>query len=178
MKLSLRYYGDPVLRKKCRLIEEITPEVRKLVQDMIETFDAANGIGLAACQIGVDLALFVLRNYVFDEKGEVTGVTDPQVYINPKILFVSEETCIEEEGCLSIPGLRAPVCRPERIIIEATDLKGNLFKEDLSGMNARVRLHENDHINGTLYVDRLDPHEKKKVEGFLKELKKKQSKKQ
>lgn len=173
MKLPLRYYGDPILRKKSRSVDKITPEVEKLIEDMIETSDESNAIGLAACQVGSDLALFVLRNYEFDEKGAITGVTDPQVYINPKICFVSDETVVDEEGCISIPGIRAPVRRPERIIIEAMDRSGKLFKEELSGLNARVRLHENDHLNGILYVDRLEPRDKKKIESALLAIKKK-----
>lgn len=172
MLLPIRYYGDPILRKKCRKIEEITPQIRALAADMIETCDANNGIGLAAPQVGVDLALFVVRNYIDEESGKVT-LSEPQVYINPQISFVSKESCVEEEGCLSIPGIRGKVSRPVSIIIEAIDLEGRAFREEISGYNARVRLHENDHLNGVLYVDRLDPLDKKQVETALKALKKK-----
>ena len=175
MLLKLRYYGDPFLRKKCRRVEEITPEIRQLVSDMVETVDQFNGIGLAAPQVGQDLALFVLRNYITDEKGHLS-VSEPLVFINPEICFVSKETCIEEEGCLSIPKLRGSVVRPEKIVIEAVNLEGKHFKEELEGYNARVRLHENDHLNGVLFIDRLDPKERKKVEHFLKEIKRRYQK--
>jgi peptide deformylase len=97
----------------------------------------------------------------------------PQVFINPKILSVSKETEFDDEGCMSLPGLRVAVERPVKIKIEATDLSGETFVEEVEGINARVRLHENDHLNGVLTVDRTTPQEKKRVEGQLRALKKK-----
>ena len=173
MHLSLRYYGDPILRKKCKPVGAITSEIRQLVTDMIETMDQANGIGIAAPQVGQLLSLFVLRNYIINEKGEMSLAKDVIVFINPELSYVSKETLIEEEGCLSIPGIKADVVRPARIIIEATDLTGKRFKEELEGYNARVRLHENDHINGVLFVDRLDQEEKARVAPLLRDIKKK-----
>ncbi|MEN9343334.1 MAG: polypeptide deformylase [Chlamydiota bacterium] len=170
-KLQVRYYGDPILRKKCKRVEAITDEIRQLVLDMVETSDANNGIGIAAPQVGHDLALFILRDYIESPDGKV-GISDYyRVYINPTICFVSEETCIEEEGCISLPQMRAPVERPYKIIIEATDMDGNRFKEEIEGYNARVRLHENDHINGVLYIDRVDKEVRKSLEQKLRELK-------
>jgi peptide deformylase len=174
MILPVVLYGEKILRTKCREIEEITPEIRQLVQDMIETMDAKKGIGIAAPQVGKDLRLFVLRNYLPKEGGylpkerEEEELSEPQVYINPKILSKSPETCIESEGCLSIPGIRGEVERPVSIIIEATDLNGNTFREEVQGYNARVRMHENDHINGVLFIDRLPPAIKKKIAPLLK----------
>lgn len=175
MKLPIMYYGNPVLRKNCAHVDEITDEIRTLVVDMIETFDHLNGIGIAAPQVGRSISLFVLRHYIIsDKKDAAWDVTEPFVYINPKILEYSEETWIEEEGCLSIPGLRLPVKRPLRVKVEATDLKGNRFIQELEGYNARSVMHENDHIHGVLYIDRVEERFKKPVEGLLRDLKKQQ----
>lgn len=172
MKLPIRYYGDPVLRKKCAPIEEITPEIRKLAQDMIETLDKLNAQGLAACQVGHSIRMFVLRNYVENPDGS-WSVSDPVVFINPKIISHSKETIKDREGCMSIPGLRGVVERPLKATVEALDLDGKVFVEDSEGYNARCRFHENDHINGVLYVDRLDVHERKRLEPYLQAIKKK-----
>ncbi len=173
MKLPIMYYGNPVLRKNCERVDEITDEIRQLVADMIETFDNANGIGIAAPQVGKSLSLFVLRHYIPKEDGP-WDVTEPFVYINPKILEYSEETWVEEEGCLSIPNLRLPVKRPMRVKVEATDLNGTRFVQELEGHNARAVMHENDHVHGVLYIDRVEERFKKPVEGILRDLKKQQ----
>ena len=155
MKLPLAYYGNPLLRKKCLPIKEITQEICRLADDMIETMDQSNGIGLAASQVGHLIRLFVLRKYHHLPSGEWT-VSVPIVYINPKILEHSKETWSTEEGCLSIPKVYLPVDRPLKIKVEAQDREGNTFIEELEGMNARVVLHENDHLNGVLFIDRVD----------------------
>jgi peptide deformylase len=173
MLLTIRYYGDPMLRKKGQRVAEITEEIRSLVASMTETMEHYNGIGLAAPQVGRDLSLFILRDYMIDEQGRFLGIApEVKVFINPELCFVSKQTDVDEEGCLSVPKLKADVERPYSIIIEATNLLGERFREELSGYNARVRLHENDHINGTLFVDRLSPREKKRVEPLLRALKK------
>lgn len=171
-KLKIHYYGDPILRQYCQPIAEITDEIRKLALDMVEYMDNHNGIGLSAPQIGKSIRLFVLRNYVEDENGRLSMESDFKVFINPKILSISDEMVLDVEGCLSLPGLRCPVVRPLRITIEATDLNGNRFTEELSGINARVRMHENDHINGVLYPDRVDPKIRNQIEPILRQIKK------
>ncbi len=170
MILSVVKYGSKILRTKCLLVEDINEEIRQLVFNMVETMDAAKGIGIAAPQVGHLLRIFVLRNYI--EKGEDSFEisSDYQVYINPKILSVSKETAFEVEGCLSIPGVREEVERPLKIEIEALDLEGNLFKETLFGYNARVRLHENDHLHGVLFIDRIAKNRRKKIDPVLKQL--------
>lgn len=174
MVLPVILYGDKVLRTRCAEIEEITPWIRQLVADMIQTMDAKNGIGIAAPQVGHSIRLFVVCNYIeVDGKSEVSS---PIVYINPKIIAKSEETCIETEGCLSIPGIREEVERPIRITIEATDLDGKVFTEELEGYNARTRMHENDHLNGVLYIDRIPPVRRKKIAHFLKQIEAKHKK--
>jgi peptide deformylase len=172
MMLPIAFYGNPILRKKAEPIQEITDDIRKLVSDMVETMDNNNGIGLAAPQVGKSIRLFVLRNYIELPNGQLTISAEPQVYINPKITFHSKETLIDVEGCLSIPGIHENVERPAKIIIEATDLNGQKFVEEIEGYNARVRMHENDHINGVLFVDRIPTEDYKKIESLLKDIKK------
>jgi peptide deformylase len=174
MLLKIYYYGHPILRKRCEPVKEITDEIRKLARDMIETMDKYDGIGLAAPQVGHPIRMFVLRNYLFTEEGHWT-LSEPKVYINPKLTNPSEDLVSDTEGCLSLPGLRLHVDRPDKITIEALDLEGKTFIESLEGYNARIRMHENDHINGVLFIDRVDLNTRKKIEPQLKEMKKKYS---
>ena len=175
MQLKIYYYGDPVLRRYCQPVAEITDEIRQLVKDMVDTMDNNNGIGLSAPQIGKSIRLFVLRDYIEDEHGRLAMAPGYKVFINPKIVSYSDEMVLDVEACISLPGLRCPVVRPFKITIEATDIDGNQFVEEFSGINARVRLHENDHINGVLYIDRVDPKIRNQVDPLLREMKKKYS---
>jgi len=172
MKLPLLYYGHPILRKKCEPITEITDDLKKLVADMIETMEANDGVGLAAPQVGRPIRLFILCDYTEEEDGSLS-MSKPKVYINPKLINPSSDVVEDIEGCLSIPGLRENVVRPWKILVEAMDLEGNTFQEEIEGYNARCRMHENDHLNGVLYVDRVDAATKKKLEPVLKQMKKK-----
>lgn len=172
MILDVVLYGDPILRKKCREIEEITEEIKVLALNMIETMDFKSGAGIAAPQVGKDLRIFVVRKYVDKPDGTWT-VSDPKVYINPKISKPSKECWVFAEGCLSVPGLSVPVERPYQIHIEATDLFGNRFEEIEEGHNARLLMHENDHLNGVLHIDRTDEKTKHKLASELAALKKK-----
>lgn len=174
MKLKLAYYGDPVLRKKGTPIEKIDDSIHQLVKDMTETMEENNGCGLAAPQVHHSLNLFItcIPHYV-DEKTTLPG--ELRVFINPKIISYSQEVWPCEEGCLSIPGLRKTVVRPLEVTIEATNLEGERFEETFIEFDAHVIMHENDHINGVLYIDRLHPKVKKEIEHSLKEIKKKYS---
>ncbi len=173
MLLKIYYYGHPILRKRCEPIQEITDEIRKLAHDMIETMDKNDGVGLAAPQVGHSVRLFVLRDYIITEEGHWTLSEKPKVFINPKLINPSEHMISDTEGCLSIPSLRLPVDRPDKVTIEAMDLDGNTFVEELEGYNARVRMHENDHINGVLFIDRIDTALRSEIDPMLKEIKKK-----
>lgn len=172
MQATLRYYGDPILRKICRPITVITNEIRQLAQNMIEIMDKHDGVGLAAPQVGHDIRLFVLRNYIDLENGQ-WKLSEPKVYINPKLSFPRKNQIEKEEGCLSIPKLFYKIARADFVIIEALDLNGNLFEEELDGYNARVRMHENDHLNGVLFIDHLDVKTRKEIKPLLREIKKK-----
>lgn len=169
--LPLAYFGDPILRKKANPIPEITPDIVKLVEEMIETMDASDGIGLAAPQIHHAIRLFVYRTPI-EKEPEGFDLGDVNVIINPKLLQPSKETWKWSEACLSIPGLRAEVERPKEITLEYTTLEGKQVKQRFSGMEARVIMHENDHINGILYIDRLDPKIRSKFAPFLQNLEK------
>lgn len=174
MKLPLAYYGDPVLRKKTLPVEKIDESIHQLVRDMAETMEANDGCGLAAPQVHLSLSLFItcIPRYV-DEETVLPG--ELRVFINPKIIAYSPEVWPCQEGCLSIPGLRETVVRPLKVTIQATNLEGNSFEEEFIGFDAHVVMHENDHINGVLYIDRLPPRRKKEIDGFLREIKKKHS---
>jgi peptide deformylase len=172
MLLPIYYYGHPVLRKHCAPIDEITDEIRKLAADMIETMDKTDGIGLAAPQVGYPLRMFVCRNYIFQEDNTWT-LSEPRVYINPKLSLPSDRLLRDVEGCLSFPKLQIEIERPDAIVVEAQDIDGTFFREEVVGYNARVRMHENDHINGVLFIDRIDAQSRKKIEPFLREIKKK-----
>lgn len=174
MRLPLAYYGDPILRKKCAQITEITPEIRQLVQDMIETLEEQKGVGLAAPQIKSPIALFLTQAPNRD-------INDPEkwipgkllVFINPKITSYSEETSTYSQGCLSIPKVYGDVTRPFRITVVALDLDGKEFTQEFSDFEAQAIMHENDHLNGVLFIDRLDQKERKNLEPHLRALKKK-----
>jgi len=172
MKLPLAYYGNPILRKKCSQIEKIHEEIRQLVKDMTDTLIEHNGLGLAAPQVHRDLRLFITAVPIEQPDGKwLAGQL--RVFINPTIVSVSEEINSRSEGCLSIPSLYLEVIRPERVTVRATDLEGTIFEEEFSGLEARCILHENDHINGVLFIDRIPKKARKDIELKLKEIKEK-----
>lgn len=175
MLLDLAYYDHPILRKKADPVSHFNEELRQLASDMIETMHSfKNGVGLAAPQVFKSMALFVVQ--FPDPKREdkwIPGLIE--VFINPKILEVSKDLWYYSEGCLSIPGLYEKVPRPKKIKIQAQDLHGNVFIRDYEGYNARMLLHENDHLNGVLFIDRLDRKRRKEIELDLKKIKKKLS---
>lgn len=171
MKLPLAYYGQPVLRKKAALVQTIDLDIQQLINDMVETMEAENGIGLAAPQVHRSLAIFI--TCVPFEKPDNTIIPgELKVFINPKILKISTESWECLEGCLSIPNLHGKVERPLKISFEALDREGKKFSGELEGMEARAFLHENDHLNGVLYIDRIKGKERQEVEPKLREIKK------
>ena len=135
--------GDEILRKKCRVITEVTDRIRMTMEDMLETMHSENGVGIAAPQVGVMRRMFIAE----PEPGRVYYM------INPEILEM-EGTQSGAEGCLSVPGLVGDVERPERIKIKALDLDGNEQIYDFEGFDAVVMCHENDHLDGILYTDK------------------------
>ena len=141
-------YGDRVLHEPARTVEAVTPDIERLVDDMIETMYAAPGVGLAAPQVGVPLRIFVV---------DISIGHDPtalRVFINPE--FVERDGVqLEEEGCLSVPGFNATVVRPSRAVVTGLDRGGNVQQREGTGLLARAFQHEMDHLDGTLFVDRL-----------------------
>jgi peptide deformylase len=173
MKLPLVYYGNPILRKKAIEVEEITDEIQTLIDEMLVTMKEARGIGLAAPQVGFGIRLFITQVPVPSKEDPEEEVEGPfLVFINPKLSQPSEEKWDYYEGCLSIPTVHAYVTRPYAIHVEATDRHGNPFEADYTGLQARCIMHENDHINGVLFIDRLTKEQRKEIEGDLEKMKK------
>ena len=141
-------YGADVLHHPAAPVEAITPDIQTLVDDMITTMYAAPGIGLAATQVGVSLRIFVVDLSVGRNAGELL------TFINPE--FVEREGMqLEEEGCLSVPGFNATVARPSRAVVKGLDREGIVHTVEGTGLLARAFQHEMDHLDGTVFVDRL-----------------------
>ena len=145
---TIRELGDDILRKECRPLKEVTDRTKVLIEDMIETMYDANGVGLAAPQVGVLKRLFVV------DVGDENGDPDPHVFINPEIIETSGE---QEgfEGCLSVPGKSGVVKRPNYVKVRAYDENMEEFEMEAEEFMARAILHENDHLNGVVYVDKV-----------------------
>lgn len=147
--LPIRKYGDPILRQKTKPQTVFDEALRAIAADMIETMQAASGIGLAANQVGLPHALCVVEVSLIEE-----GVA-PRAFVNPEIVQTSSELATMEEGCLSIPDINEDVERNVRIRVRFHDLEGNPHEEEFEGVYARVLQHEIDHLNGIFFVDRL-----------------------
>jgi len=145
--LKVLRYGDPALRRRAEPVGEVTPAVRTIVEDMVETMYDEVGIGLAAPQVGIPLRLIVVGD---DETRAARAL------VNPEITEQGGEATAEE-GCLSIPGIFAPVTRAAWVRVEARDLEGRPVSINARGLLARVLQHEMDHLDGVLFIDRLDP---------------------
>lgn len=163
MKLPICYFGNPVLRKKAKKIETFDDELKKLAEDMIETMLTADGVGLAAPQIGKSIQMVIV-----DPDPSTNGQTRI-ILINPEIEIIGSDKEVMEEGCLSIPGIYGHVKRPKSILVKAQDLEGKPMQFEAHGFFARVVQHETDHLKGTLFVDKILPRDKKRVEKELKE---------
>lgn len=183
MVLPIHIYGDPVLREPGEQITGDSHELQELIDNMIDTMEGASGIGLAAPQVGRSLRIFVInlsvlrREATEDEELEELGLPvdddrDTLVVINPEIMSESEETCDYEEGCLSIPGLTDMVTRAERVHMEYLDRDFEVREIDAGGLLARVMLHEYDHLEGVLFVDRLSTIRRRFMKRQLRDMKK------
>jgi peptide deformylase len=144
--LTVRRYGDPILRQRAEPVAEVTPEVQRVIADMVETMYHQVGIGLAAPQVGISIRLILVDD----------GSRGPRALINPTI--VERRGSIQgEEGCLSIPGIFGEVERSEWVRVEAQDAEGRPMAFETRGLQARVIQHEMDHLDGVLFIDRLPP---------------------
>lgn len=159
--------GDPVLHSPASPVDEITDEVRTLVADMYETMDAAPGVGLAAPQVGVPLRIYTY-SYVDDDDQPWRGVIiNPELWMVPLEPGAPDED-LESEGCLSFPGERFALRRSEKARVTGIDLDGAPVSISVDGWRARIMQHEFDHLDGILYVDRLDDRDWKTVQKIAK----------
>lgn len=171
-------YGDPILRKETRFIEKDETDLKKLSADMFETMYAANGVGLAAPQVGLNIRIFVVDGTPFSEKEDEDDEPDlsltdfKKTFINPEILEEEGDEWAFEEGCLSIPGIRGEVYRPEKLKIRYRDTDWNEYVEEYDGMAARIIQHEYDHLLGKLFVDYLPTLKKQFIKKKLTEISK------
>lgn len=164
MLRTIYTHGNPVLRKKALPISAITDETRQLAADMFETMYAAEGIGLAAPQVGESIRLFVIDlNPMEKDEGQ-------RVYVNPELLEFSDEKDIYEEGCLSIPTVRDDVIRPTGVRIKYQTLEGEMRNEWIDTFLARVIQHEYDHLEGILFTDHLSAIKRSLLKKTLKKI--------
>jgi peptide deformylase len=171
MTLPIYAYGQPVLKKVAKPIGPDYPGLQQLIADMWETMEEANGVGLAAPQIGRSIRLFVVDSGPMQEEGEEDlGIR--RVFINAEIIEEAGEDCSYSEGCLSIPDISGDIDRPEEITIRFQDEHFDTHTLTLTGMNARVVQHEYDHIEGILFTDMLKPLKKRMVKRKLDKIRK------
>lgn len=150
MILEILAYPDKRLREVCKPVEEITPKIRELADNMLETMYKAKGVGLAAPQVGVPLRMLVMDSAVHEEEPK------PRVVINPELEFLGEEIVSEQEGCLSVPmNYRANVPRYGSVRLRGLDIDGNQLDEVLDSFAAIIIQHETDHLDGKLFIDKL-----------------------
>lgn len=177
MILPIRAYGDTILRNATSEIQKDYKNLNVLIDNMFETMYDANGVGLAAPQIGLAIRLFVVDLTPFAEDDEYAEIskelkTFKKVFINPKILEKKGDEWKFNEGCLSIPGIREDISRPYTIIIEYFDENWSQHTSEFSDLRARVIQHEYDHIEGKLFTDYLSSFKKKLVQNKLKNISK------
>lgn len=178
MVLQIVKYGSPVLRKKGERIESVTPEIKQLIADMLETMEANHGVGLAAQQIGVARQLAVIdvravtdRPSTLERNGQAADVNEfmPLVLINPEVTPAGE-AMKGGEGCLSFPEIFAEITRPGTVDVKALDAKGKPIAFRCGGLLARAVQHETDHLHGILFIDRMDKKTKAELQPELDDL--------
>ena len=146
-------FGNECLRQKALPVEKIGPQYIKIAAELIKVLHEQKGIGLAGPQVGLLERIFVIH----------VGEDDPRIFINPSIIETSQETYKYEEGCLSIPGMYSDVVRPEKIKVQAWNEKGRPFTIEAEGLIARVILHEYDHLEGVLFIDRISERKRNSI---------------
>ncbi|MDZ7262092.1 MAG: peptide deformylase [candidate division KSB1 bacterium] len=161
--LPIIKYGNPILRMKAAPVRELDGRLQRLIDDMVETMQQAEGIGLAAPQVGESLALIVVDMSYIEENGK------PIAFLNPQITAQEGESTMEE-GCLSVPEVKELVTRAETIGLKFLTASGEEAETRYSGLLARVLLHEIDHLNGVLFVDRISPVKRKLLSKKLRQI--------
>ena len=165
-KYDIVLYPDRKLKKLCSPVAEVTEEIRKIGFRMLETMYDACGIGLAAPQVGISKKIFVM------DCAEKTKMDDPYICINPEIVWISENTNIYEEGCLSIPEFYGEIERPSEIKMTCLNEDGTQVEYHFDGLKATCAQHEMDHLNGILFVDYLGPVKRQIISAKMKKIKK------
>ncbi len=165
--MRIRIIGDDVLRKPTKPVETFGPELEKLASDMVQSMIAADGIGLAAPQVGLSLKFLVVGMPIDEEDEDMRQI---YTFANPEITAEGEELIMREEGCLSIPEIYEEVERPDQITLKYQNLKGEHLEMETSGMLSRVIQHELDHLNGVLFVDHLSPLKRSLLKGKIKRM--------
>lgn len=169
MVLPIYLYGQQVLRKEAQPVPADYPELEQLAQDMFQTMEKANGVGLAAPQVGLALQMFVVDGSgLVEDYPECAGVR--RCMINPEIVEASEELLVKEEGCLSIPGIYENVKRPSWIVIRYQDEHLEQHEERLTGFAARMVQHEFDHLAGRMFIDHVNPMRKTFIRSKLQDI--------
>jgi peptide deformylase len=166
---DIRLFGDPVLRTETEVVEEFNDDLKQFVSRLVQVMMEADGIGLAAPQIGDLRRIFVIGLPVKDENGNEKG-RKIIVAINPEIVEESEETSVMEEGCLSIPEIYEEVTRPKQITLRYQDIEGNTQEITADDTLSHVVQHENDHLHGVMFVDHLPALKRTMLRGKLKRL--------
>ena len=179
--MKIRIYGDPILREVGKKITHFDQDLKKLAEGMFAVMYDSNGIGLAAQQVGYALQLFVVdlqlrkvsQDYTvcYDGKDHLYALLEPLVVINPKLKSTSEEVSTYEEGCLSFPGIQKAIIRPKNIHLSFQDLQGHPHTLTCNALLATCLQHENDHVQGRLFIDHLSSDEQKRIKPELRKLK-------
>ncbi|MGE9293348.1 MAG: peptide deformylase [Puniceicoccales bacterium] len=179
MVLRVTQYGEPVLKEKGAPVTEFNAELRQLADDMVETMHAAEGIGLAAQQVGKAIQMFVMElpvyedepspAYLYDGKQPPLELIMPLAVVNPELELLGDEAGYEE-GCLSFPGIRGRVDRPTRVRLRFQDVEGAPHEISCDGLFARVIQHEYDHLQGVLFIDRMNPRVLRTIESKVRRL--------
>jgi peptide deformylase len=164
--LPIKVYGDAILRRRAKKITKVDEDIRKLASDMVKTLKEAGGIGLAANQVGEEKMLFVVDRSFFSAR---PGQDSPLIVVNP-VLVESHGEQTSEEGCLSVPGTYADVTRQLEVLVKGVDLNEKEIEMQAKGFLSRVLLHEIDHLNGLLFVDRLSSIRRRLLAKKLKKL--------
>lgn len=182
MTLRITQYGEPILRKVGKPITQFDDALAELAANMIETMHDANGIGLAAQQVGLALQLFVMDlrppegeqadfDYTFDGKKPPLKLIMPMALANPKISIIDPTEDTYEEGCLSFPDVRGNLDRPVGVRCNYQDVEGNAHVIEANGLLGRCMLHETDHLNGELFIDKMDRRDLTRLQPRIKKIK-------
>jgi peptide deformylase len=163
--LPIKIYGDEILRQRSKEVENLNGDLVKFLEDMNQTMLAARGLGLAANQVGRTVRAFSIDLSQFDV------LSEPKIIVNPEVMEMNGDIITGEEGCLSFPGLYQLIERPRKVTIKSFDLDGKEYYFDAEGLIARVILHEIDHLDGTLFIDKLTPGQRNLIKGKLKKIK-------